>query len=180
MVHCVLSSHFSCVHAKSPQSCPTLQSLWTIAHQAPLSMIYQARILGWVAMSSSRGSSQLSIGPKSLKSLALAVRFFYHTSSTWSHCPVLHSDPQPRFCRGRGGVIQWDSYLHWSLQGVTGSSPYLQGTEEKSTEIYKGTDAPSLKKNALYVLLSGVSFVRSAELAFPALPSYWLPFNIVK
>ena len=32
---------------------------WTIAHQAPLSMgILQARILGWVAMPSSRGSSQ--------------------------------------------------------------------------------------------------------------------------
>ena len=32
---------------------------WTVAHQAPLSMgILQARILGWVAMHSSRGSSQ--------------------------------------------------------------------------------------------------------------------------
>ena len=32
---------------------------WTIAHQAPLSMgIQQAGILEWVAMSSSRGSSQ--------------------------------------------------------------------------------------------------------------------------
>ena len=28
------------------------------------------------------------------------------------------------------------------------------------------------------VLLSGVSFVRSAELSFPVLP-YWFPFNIV-
>ena len=34
-------------------------TLWTVAHQAPLSMgILQARILGWVAMHSSRGSSQ--------------------------------------------------------------------------------------------------------------------------
>ena len=34
-------------------------TLWTVACQAPLSMgILQARILGWVAMSSSRGSSQ--------------------------------------------------------------------------------------------------------------------------
>ena len=32
---------------------------WTVAHQAPLSMgILQARILKWVAMPSSRGSSQ--------------------------------------------------------------------------------------------------------------------------
>ena len=42
------------VHTKSLQSCWTL-----VAHQAPLSMgILQARILEWVAMSSSRGSSQ--------------------------------------------------------------------------------------------------------------------------
>ena len=41
------------------QSCPTLCSPWTVAHQAPLSMgILQARILEWVAMPSSRGSSQ--------------------------------------------------------------------------------------------------------------------------
>ena len=33
--------------------------LWTVAHQAPLSCeIFQARILEWVALSSSRGSSQ--------------------------------------------------------------------------------------------------------------------------
>ena len=35
-------------------------TLWTVAHQAPLSMgILQARILEWVAMPFSRGSSQL-------------------------------------------------------------------------------------------------------------------------
>ena len=40
------------------QLCPTLGNLWTIAHQALLSMgISQARILGWVAISSFRGSS---------------------------------------------------------------------------------------------------------------------------
>ena len=34
-------------------------TLWTVAHHAPLSMgILQARILEWVAMPSSRGSSQ--------------------------------------------------------------------------------------------------------------------------
>ena len=34
-------------------------TLWTVAHQAPLSMgFFQARILEWVAMPSSRGSSQ--------------------------------------------------------------------------------------------------------------------------
>ena len=47
------------MHAQSLRSCPTLKILWAIAHQAPLSMgILQARILEWVAMPSSRGSSQ--------------------------------------------------------------------------------------------------------------------------
>ena len=42
------------------QSCPTLATPWTVAHQAPLSMgIFQARILERVAMPSSRGPSQL-------------------------------------------------------------------------------------------------------------------------
>jgi len=42
------------------QLCPTLcDPWWTVAHQAPLSMeILQARILEWVAMPSSGGSSQ--------------------------------------------------------------------------------------------------------------------------
>ena len=33
-------------------------TLWTAAHQAPLSMGFQARILEWIAMPSTRGSSQ--------------------------------------------------------------------------------------------------------------------------
>ena len=41
------------------QWCPALCDPWTSARQAPLSMgICQARILEWVAMPSSRGSSQ--------------------------------------------------------------------------------------------------------------------------
>ena len=44
-------------------------TLWTVAHQAPLSMgILQARILEWVAISSSRRSSYSGINPTSLKS----------------------------------------------------------------------------------------------------------------
>ena len=46
-------------HAKLLQLCPTLCDLMDIARQAPLSMgILQARILEWVAVLSSRGSSQ--------------------------------------------------------------------------------------------------------------------------
>ena len=41
------------------KSCPTLETPWTVAHQALLSMgILQAGILEWVAMSSFGGSSQ--------------------------------------------------------------------------------------------------------------------------
>ena len=41
------------------KSCLTLVTPWTVALQAPLSMgILQARILEWIAMPSSRGSSQ--------------------------------------------------------------------------------------------------------------------------
>ena len=48
---CTMLSHFSRVQL--------IATLWTVAHQAPLSMgILQARILEWVAMPYSRGSSQ--------------------------------------------------------------------------------------------------------------------------
>ena len=39
--------------------CPTLVTPWTVAHQALLSMgFFQARILEWIAISSSNGNSQ--------------------------------------------------------------------------------------------------------------------------
>ena len=55
---------------------------WAVAHQAPLSMgILQARIQGWVAMPSSRGSSNPGLPPVSM-SPELAGGFFT-TSATW-------------------------------------------------------------------------------------------------
>ena len=57
---------------------------WTVACMAPLSMgILQARILEWVAMPSSRGSSRPGIEPISLVSPASAGRFFT-ISATWA------------------------------------------------------------------------------------------------
>ena len=54
-------------------------TLWITARQAPLSMgILQARILDWVVMPSSRGSSQ----SRSFTSPALTGVFFT-TSATW-------------------------------------------------------------------------------------------------
>ena len=42
------------------KSCLSFVTPWTVAHKAPWSMrILQARILEWVVMASSRGSSQL-------------------------------------------------------------------------------------------------------------------------
>ena len=49
---------FVLCHAKSLQSWWLFETLWTVALQAPLSLgTLQARILQWVAMPSSRGSS---------------------------------------------------------------------------------------------------------------------------
>ena len=47
------------MHAKLLQSCRLCATLWTAAGQAPLFMgVSQARMLEWVAVPSSRGSSQ--------------------------------------------------------------------------------------------------------------------------
>ena len=56
-------------------------TLWTVAHQAPLSMEFsQGRILGSVGNSCSRESPNTEIQPMSLVSSELSGRFFmtYH------------------------------------------------------------------------------------------------------
>ena len=68
--------------AKLLQSCLTLQSM---DHSPPGSSVHgilQARILEWVALLSSRGSSNPGIEPTSLMYPALAGGFFT-TSATW-------------------------------------------------------------------------------------------------
>jgi len=56
-----LCKHAKSLQIRSDQSLSRVRLFvtpWTVAHQAPLSMgILQARILEWVAMPSSRGSS---------------------------------------------------------------------------------------------------------------------------
>ena len=47
-----------CVHAQLLSHVWLLATLWTIARQAPLYGIFQTRMLEWVAIFSSRGSSQ--------------------------------------------------------------------------------------------------------------------------
>ena len=54
----VMMYSYMCVCAQSFSHILPFVTPWTIAHQAPLSMgIFQARTLEWVAMPSSRGSS---------------------------------------------------------------------------------------------------------------------------
>ena len=65
------------MHAKSLQSCLTLCNPMDCSLPgSSLHGILQARILEWVAMSSSRESSDPGIKPVSLMSPALADRFF--------------------------------------------------------------------------------------------------------
>ena len=74
---------YMCMHAEWLQLCPTIVTLWTVAHQAPLSL----------GLSRQEYSSGLScpppgdlpdpeIEPESLMSPALAGGFFT-TNSTW-------------------------------------------------------------------------------------------------
>ena len=72
------------------QSCLTLcdPPPWTVAHQAPLSMwILQGRILEWVAMPSSRGSSQ----PRDWTQVPCVAGGFF---SVWAtrEAPTSHRD----------------------------------------------------------------------------------------
>ena len=70
------------LHAKSLQLCPTLYDPMDYnLPGSPVHGILQARILGWIAMPSSRGSSQGFISA-SLTSPASADGFFT-TSTTW-------------------------------------------------------------------------------------------------
>ena len=77
------------------QSCLTLWTPWTVAHQPPLFMgILQARILEWVAMLFSRGSSQLR---HQTQVSCFAGRFstLWATSSVQFNCSVVSDSATP-------------------------------------------------------------------------------------
>ena len=67
-------THKSCMHGQSLHLCATYP--WTIACQAPLSGILQAKILEWVAMPSSRGFSSLRVWIWVSCSFCIAGGFF--------------------------------------------------------------------------------------------------------
>ena len=76
----LLLIHLSVVLCLVAQSCRLFATPWTIAHQALLSMgILQARILEWVAMPSSRGSSQ----PKDQTQVSFIAGGFFTIWSTY-------------------------------------------------------------------------------------------------
>ena len=80
-MRCVLEKRQVCICAKSLQSCPTLVTLWTVAHHAPLSMGFsrQERL----AIPSPPGESSWTTDQTCvLMTPALAGRFFA-TSASW-------------------------------------------------------------------------------------------------
>ena len=76
-------TYIECMHAISLQSCPTL---WDHMGCSPPSSsahgILQARILEWVAMTSSRESSQPRHGT-CISSISCIASRFFTTSTTW-------------------------------------------------------------------------------------------------
>ena len=74
-------------------SCTTVTS-WAVAHQALLSMgILQARILGWIAVPSSRGLP--SPGVDSASRISCIGSGFFTTSVTWEAWDPPGSNPCP-------------------------------------------------------------------------------------
>ena len=78
----------ACMHSESLQSCPTL--CYPVDCSPPGSSVHgilQARILDWVAISSSRDLPHPATEPRSLMSPALADEFFT-SIATWESCNV--------------------------------------------------------------------------------------------
>ena len=87
-----------------PGSVRLFAALWTITRQAPLSIaIFHARILEWVIMPSSKGSSL----PMPLKSPALAGRFFFFFTSsvTWEAVSYIQLISRDTCCKERIVIV---------------------------------------------------------------------------
>ena len=95
------------LHAQSLQSCLTLQSMDCGPPGSSVHGIFQARILEWVAISSSRDLPDPGIEAESPASLALADGFFT-TLVTWKelslfiHVTCIHSYRLPACVPGAG------------------------------------------------------------------------------
>ena len=133
------------------QSCPTLcdpmdygPPLWP-----SVLGISRARILEWVAVSFSRGSSRPGIEPVSS---ALAGRFFYHFAIWEVLGPIVRSCPWGRVHSrqtSRIPAMAWHSHLTEQPGGVTSHS------HEKNTR-----QTPSILPNTWAALLKSVMVIR--------------------
>ena len=100
------------------QLCATL---WTVARQAPLSMgILQARILEWVAMPSSRGSSQLRDWTQIPYVSCIGRQVLYHQYHLQS--PLFYTH-QEFICQNQ--VVQQVHVKVYSILKVLGQSLHL-------------------------------------------------------
>ena len=115
----ILQSRIGCMYAKSLQSCPIFCN--AMDYNLPGSSVHgilQARILEWIAMPSSRGSSQ----PRNLMSPALAAEFFTTAAKSFQSCSTL-CDPidgsplgssVPGIFQAR--VLEWVAKCHVCLE----------------------------------------------------------------
>ena len=99
-------------------------SLWPLGHSPPGSSVHgilQARILEWIAISYSRGSSYPGIESGSLASPALADEFFI-TSTTWE-APLGPSHPKTATKPGESFLDSFTCLLcnlsMWSSQALS-------------------------------------------------------------
>ena len=135
----------ACVLTKSLQSCTTLCD--PLDSSPPGFSVYgilQARILEWVCMPSSRGSSNPGIKPMSLMSPKLAGRFFT-TSTTWEALFNM-VNTQPKYWSINFSISSSNEYsglisfrVDWFdllvVQGIQESSPAPQAESINSSAL---------------------------------------------
>ena len=107
--------------AKSLSHVRLFSTPWIVAHQAPLSMgILQARILEWVAMPSSRGSSQ----PKDRTQVSCIAGGFF---TIWATDKLLRRSWQDSEIRPGGPVDHEEfvqiNYIYYRWQIVDNRNP---------------------------------------------------------
>ena len=124
-----------CVHAKLLQLCPTLCSPMDCSPPgSSVRGILQARILEWIAVPSSSGSSWPGMKPVSLSSPALAGRFFT-ISATWEGYVYINEYLQPLLFLSLPSHVRlfatpWTVAWQASLSLTTSwSSPKFMATE---------------------------------------------------
>ena len=158
-----------CVYTKVLHLCPTLYDC--MGYSPPGSSVHgisQARMLEWVAMPSSRGSSQPSDHPASLMPPTLAGGFLT-TSATWEAWgPASLYLWEVTLARGGGACI---SERRCSNSGCPPLCLHLWSEGVISDQI---TDAQYLEDRVLLLHLAPISCVQVAPWTCTQLPAMWL------